>query len=215
VTGVRLSQRLLQRLSGRGGASGIGINSFFKGGFLTDGGHNLIPSHNFAPSSAHSLPDIPPVICRISIPHKWLFYLVLPSGCRFSGGQEQKFFEQNTPIPKNEVLEVISLIYHGVVPAFLTNNLKLLKISLFHLHKTGFKKRELQHQSSNVKNVMRLFDNIPGCAVGMSSMGPLLYIVSNKKDEEVNKNIKNLCMDNNIELICTCYGRNRGFEVIK
>lgn len=37
---LKLTQQQLQTLTGRGGASGIGIHSFFCGGVVVDGGHD-------------------------------------------------------------------------------------------------------------------------------------------------------------------------------
>jgi len=109
ANGKSVSPNLLQTVSGRGGASGVGINSFFCGGFVTDGGHAHVQGANLVPSSARRPTDIPPVLCHISIPPQWNFHLLLPKGVRFSGQSELDFFAKNTPIPKAEILEAIGL----------------------------------------------------------------------------------------------------------
>jgi beta-ribofuranosylaminobenzene 5'-phosphate synthase len=214
AAGVRLPKSLLQQISGRGGTSGIGINTFFKGGFLTDAGHNPAQSGGFAPSSSRRSIETPPVLCRVSIPQQWVFYLLLPRGRRFSGSLEQKFFKQNTPIQKAEVLQSIALLYHGVLPAVITDNLTLLKGSIERLQKTGFKNRELKVQPKVVRDIIYSFKDTPECAVGLSSMGPLIYVIANKKNQQVNSQVELVCKVTNTNLLGIYAGRNRGFEVI-
>lgn len=48
--------------SGRGGTSGIGINTFFSGGIITDSGHDEDSPRNFAPSSSRSQNEKKPKI---------------------------------------------------------------------------------------------------------------------------------------------------------
>lgn len=214
AAGIRLPRSLLQQISSRGGTSGIGINTFFQGGFLTDAGHDPAESDRFAPSSSRRPIEIPPVLCRASIPQQWLFYLLLPSGRRFSGGLEQEFFKQNTPIQKAEVLQSIGLLYHGVLPAILTNNLKLLKASIERLHETGFKNKELKAQPKVVRDIIYSFKDIPGCAIGLSSMGPLIYVIANKRNHQVHSQVEQVCKFTNTNMLGVYAGRNRGFEVI-
>ena len=47
---AQLDCRTLQELSGRGGTSGVGINTFFTGGFVVDCGHPAAKGRKFAPS---------------------------------------------------------------------------------------------------------------------------------------------------------------------
>ena len=209
------SRKLLQKLSGRGGASGVGVNAFFQGGFITDAGHYPEDCSGFAPSSGRTPQIIPPVVCRVNIPKKWTFYLLLPPGKRFSGKEEQEFFKQNTPVPRSEVLESIALLYHGVVPAVFGDDLDLLKKSIASIHKVGFKKRELRAQSEDAKRLIAHFGNIESCAVGLSSMGPLVYVVFDESERSFSSEVARVCNKFKARLIETCKGRNRGFEVIE
>lgn len=214
AAGVRLSRIQLQELSGRGGASGVGINSFFTGGFLTDAGHDSLQLNKFAPSSFSKPTKIPPVICRIRIPNRWVFYLLLPRGYMVSGGSERDFFERNAPIPKIEVMQSLALLYHGVVPALLTCNLSLLKKSIAGLHRTGFKRRELEAQTANVNELINQFAGDDDCVVGLSSMGPLVYVIANRRNCKIKLKVEQLCKEYKAVLLDSCTGRNRGFEVI-
>jgi beta-ribofuranosylaminobenzene 5'-phosphate synthase len=155
------------------------------------------------------------VVSRVSIPKRWVFYLLLPPGKRFSGKEECEFFERNTPVPRSEVLDTIALLYHGVVPAVLGEDLALLRASLAGLHKVGFKRRELGAQSEYAKRIMAHFGNIESCAVGLSSMGPLVYVVADESDLHFRSEVARACERFNARLMETCKGRNKGFEVIE
>jgi beta-ribofuranosylaminobenzene 5'-phosphate synthase len=98
LKGLNLSRSQIQRLSGRGGASGVGINLFFCGGFLWDGGHPVSTQLRFRPSSASNVVQTPPLLARWSFPDRWLVGLALPSTKKFYGTEELAFFESKTPI---------------------------------------------------------------------------------------------------------------------
>jgi beta-ribofuranosylaminobenzene 5'-phosphate synthase len=206
---------LLQGVSRRGGASGVGINAFFQGGFIADAGHDQKDCPALGPSSRRIPDKIPPVVSRVSTPKRWVFYLLLPPGKRFSGKREREFFEQNTPVPRSEVLDTIALLYHGVVPAVLGEDLALLKSSIAGLHKVGFKRREMGAQSEYAKHLMAHFGAIESCAVGLSSMGPLVYVVTDESDRNFRLEVGRACDKFRARLIGACKGRNRGFEVIE
>lgn len=212
--GIRMRRHELQMLSGRGGTSGVGINAFFTGGFLADCGHDPRTSVGYAPSSATIPFQIPDTACRIRIPANWEFYLALPQGRRTSGGKENRFFEQHTPIPKREVLESISLVYHGLVPALHTRDLQLLKDSLWRLQEIGFKRREVENQPSGVRRLLADLNN-SGFAAGMSSLGPLVYAIADHGDKEARRSFQALCDRHNARFIGQCTGRNQKFEVLK
>jgi len=55
-----LENRTVQKLSNRGGTSGIGVNAFFSGGFLVDCGHAASGKQTFAPSSRRTHFSVPP-----------------------------------------------------------------------------------------------------------------------------------------------------------
>lgn len=210
-----VSRQLLQKISGRGGASGVGVNAFFQGGFIADAGHDPKDCPILGPSSRRIPTNIPPVVCRANIPKRWVFYLLLPPGKRFSGKTEHEFFERNTPVPRSEVLDTIALLYHGVVPAVLGDDLVVLKASIAGLHRVGFKRRELKAQSESAKRMIAHFDDIESCAVGLSSMGPLVYVVADESDRSFGSEVGRACNKFKARLIETCKGRNRGFEVIE
>ena len=138
---VRVSNRELQRLCGRGGGSGVGIHGFFVGGFLADAGHKgrlpLLPSAQQAPTSA------PTLILRIGGPDGWCISLFLPQGVRMSGDEETNFFRRVTPVPKSEIFAQIGLAYQTIVPAIIEDDLEQFGAALASFSTIGLKGRDI------------------------------------------------------------------------
>ncbi|WP_172450470.1 beta-ribofuranosylaminobenzene 5'-phosphate synthase family protein [Candidatus Chloroploca asiatica] len=212
--GIKIQRTSIQKLSNRGGTSGVGINTFFLGGLITDCGQEINISSDFTPSSFASPTSIPPVVSRVRIPRQWRFHLILPQGERISGRRELDFFHENTPIPKDEALQMLALVYHGIVPAFATANTDLLKSSLDKAHDIGFKGKELHGQSIHARDLYFALRELPGCAIGLSSMGPLLYATVNSHNSLIAKKITDISYEFNASIIGVCQGRNKGYEVI-
>lgn len=82
---LKISVQELQRLSGRGGASGIGIHGFFRGGFLVDVGHDARLKNTLAPSGSQSPLEVPLLAARSRISSRWQICLLLADGPRYSG----------------------------------------------------------------------------------------------------------------------------------
>ena len=213
--GLNLGRDVVQTLSGRGGTSGVGVNAFFSGGFLADCGHPASKTNQFAPSSRRSEFVIPPVACRIGIPRDWRFYMILLPGRRLTSTTEVKFFRQNTPIPDSQVLSSIAAVYHGVIPAVLTGDLKLLKEALRDVRSTGFKARELRSQTDPVKDFIRDADDRTDLAIGMSSLGPLVFAIGTERDKKDRATVEDLTVRYRGVMLGVFRGRNHGYEVVR
>lgn len=199
------STKKLQRLAERGGVSGIGINGFFTGGFIVDCGQPESAVPSFAPSSFSVPQETPPVSVRCEIPSDWRITLYLPDGANYHGERELEFFDANTPIPDHEVKDAISIVYHGIVPGILTEDLGVLSESLADFHDVGFKRREVDGQTKDVKSLLNSLQSLPDVAAGMSSMGPLVYAICRKSA------VPDLPeLNNGLEVLGTYAGRNQG-----
>lgn len=183
--GTRVPRETLQMLSGRGGTSGVGINAFFDGGFIVDGGRRPHPEEPFGPSSSVTAGDreLPVVICRAAAPRAWMAFLVVARGRRFSGARELSFFRANTPIENREALESIALAYHGVLPAVMRADLSALGDSMERMLRTGFKGREMETLPRITKKMIGELQALPRTACGLSSMGPLVFVIAGKTDQ--------------------------------
>ena len=172
----RIIDRLaLQHLSGRGGASGVGVHGFFSGGFIVDSGR--LGTFPLLPSSLLEPTAIPTPLLTAPVPNDWKITLVLPPGKRSAGKIEESFFNRVTPVPRSEVLEQFALVYHGMAPAILEGDLEAFGDSLHQFSALGFKSREISDQGAAVISTITALRQIAPC-VGMSSMGPLVFAIT-------------------------------------
>jgi beta-ribofuranosylaminobenzene 5'-phosphate synthase len=202
----------LQRLSGRGGTSGIGVHSFFRGGFLTDGGHPQTDDPRHRPSSASRPERVPPLLCWLPIPDDWRFSLLMPSCARFADETERAFFDEHTPLPEVEVLRTIAAMYHGVVTAVATGDLGLLGDSLADLHDSGFKARELHGQPAIVRDMYRTIRERMRLPVGLSSLGPTLYVISSAGNTAAIAGLRQLADEYSCGFLGAYPPRNAGYD---
>lgn len=170
----------LIEMSGRGGTSGIGVNTFFYGGIITDSGHNeLRGERTFQPSSKKVLKNIPKIISRVEVPNNWRILLFKHGDKDLIFGEiESNIFQKNMPIKNITVLETLATVYHGVIPAFQDLNYPALFKSIMNLNNCGFKKIEVNLQSKQTKKFIKLCwrNNI---VCGLSSFGPITFSIIN------------------------------------
>jgi beta-ribofuranosylaminobenzene 5'-phosphate synthase len=212
--GTHISKSEIIGLSGRGGVSGVGINAFFKGGFLIDSGHSRHPSESFMPSSYCQDFTPPKTSVNLPIPRRWSFILIRPESRQFSGRSELKVFKRHCPISKNDVLETMAAIYHGVCPAFQYNDLDLLHLSLKNISKCGFKRHEIDAHTPSVRGLLETLQYDLGIAAGLSSMGPTIFaIVDSSELHRRQMEILNVVERFRATVLTTAKGRNDGYRI--
>lgn len=171
-----LGRNDIARRSGRGGASGIGVNAYFEGGLVVDAGHRG-PLTSFHPSSAGSPNGIPKVLTRVAWPREWSIWLVRLPGRGASAHRERQFFSDNTPISRGEcALAAMSLLFE--IPASVADvDFPGFRHALLMSRRHGMKALEV---SANPL-AARVLSNIQAdsdLAGTMSSFGPTLVVVS-------------------------------------
>ena len=213
LMGIKRSHTREQRISCRGGASGIGVHGFYRGGVIWDAGHPRENVHDLLPSGASAPENVPPLMLRIPFPTQWRVGLCLPEGAPISGPLERAFFQASSPVEVNEVMRAMAALYHGVLPAFRLRDLKALRAALLSVSATGFKALEIDLRGVRVKNLLSaLFDG--GYAAGMSSLGPLVYVVFDENAEGQVEHLRLLCKRNDARWLGVARGLNKGARVI-
>jgi beta-ribofuranosylaminobenzene 5'-phosphate synthase len=210
--GVGWSADQMQGLSGRGAASGIGIHSFFSGGVIWDMGHKSDGTQHLLPSGSATSARIAPLGARFRFPDGWRVMLVLPSERPMTGQEEISFFVENAPVPKVEALSTMAALYHGVLPALMLGDYGALSSALAEVHRLGFKARELGRWSGQLQMVLATLSK-NGFAAGLSSVGPLIYIVLPNDDPAVIDKVKTICGGLVTQMITAVRGWNSGYEV--
>ncbi|ABE61670.1 sugar kinase-like protein [Nitrobacter hamburgensis X14] len=198
-----------QSLSGRGGASGIGIHGFFEGGVLWDAGRPAEEIDHLLPSGARAATSAPVLMLRLPFPASWRVGLCLPKGELSHGSEEQRFFEENAPIAPDDALETMASLYHGILPAFRLEDLKLLASSLASISYKGFKHLEIERCGENVIELLEDF-RTKGYAAGMSSMGPIVYVIFAASDTRAVAELRAVCAAHNARWLGCHGGLNHG-----
>ena len=171
---VSISQEDAVALSARGGASGIGVYAFYKGGFLVDGGHKFPDRKKaFAPSSAS--PDVGPgpLLLRHDFPN-WEILLVMPNGSHISGREELELFQSLCPMPAGAAMYVCHELIMRLLPAIAEKDLRAFASSLDSMQEVGWKKAELDAQEPVARKTMSFLRDHGALGVAMSSWGPTI-----------------------------------------
>jgi len=211
LNGHELHARELAKIVGRGGTSGIGVESFENGGFIIDGGHS--DKSSFLPSSA-SKASPPPIIARYNFPEDWKIILTIPDVERgVSGSKEIDAFQNHCPIKLEEVEKLSHLILMKLMPAVVESDLDAFGSAINIIQNTGFKKVENKLQNSQIKSIMEDLRNSGAAGVGMSSFGPTIYSVTDTNEKAVMKAAENSIKDIGGQVIQT-RARNNGAKII-
>ena len=100
------------------------------------------------------------------------------------------FFLRELPVPAVESLQTLSYAYHGIAPALMEGDLHAFASALRQIHSVGFKKRELARQSDEVRNLLSRLQAHEAVGAGMSSLGPLIYAVTENCDQAANAHVR-------------------------
>ena len=212
LCGTGLSRYEMQILSGRGAASGVGIHAFFEGGVICDGGHQRHSARELLPSSAKSTKELPPLLSRLEFPSQWQVILLLGTAPALSGDDEVAFFREHAPIEEQDALETIVTLHHGVLPAFATADYSALACALAELHSRGFKMHELLRCDTPTRSC---FDALSrrGFPIGVSSVGPLLYVIVRKHDRDTADQVCSEAAKRGLTVLGDAVGWNAGYQI--
>lgn len=110
-------------------------------------------------------------------------------------------------------MDAFAALYHGIVPAMATADLKMLQESLAEYQSLGFKRLEIAAQTTSVHKLRSDLASLGGVATGMSSMGPLIFSIHDSTDEEARQAIRAFGEKHAAVLISEAMGRNAGFDL--
>ncbi len=193
IYNLGLSVRELAEITGRGGTSGIGVAVFESGGFVLDGGHSLKEKPYFLPSSA-SKAKPPKVLARYELPD-WYIVVAIPRLKGMHGKREINVFEKYCPIPIEEVKTLCHIILMKLLPSVVEKDLDSFCESLKTIQYLGFKKIEIDQYGRIIWNLIENTD----FAIGMSSMGPAVYSVTDTNAKDILKYFEEYFDERNID----------------
>lgn len=175
-------------LSGRGGTSGIGINTYFKGGFVFDTGVTNNADRDLAPSSCFKGDDYrkPLIFKNISLPG-WEMGICIPPIQNKTEDEEKAFFDKNCPIGQAAVENILYESVYGISSSLLENDFNTFCKSVDSIQETKWKLLERDLYGNELKKVESVIRKAGAKCVGMSSLGPLLYFFGKDIDGIVNR----------------------------
>jgi beta-ribofuranosylaminobenzene 5'-phosphate synthase len=202
----------ITKLTKRGGTSGIGINSFWVGGFITDNGHPNLQEREFAPSSARNPEKVPQVLARLNMPDMWHAHLFYdPKTPIIEGEMEKGIFTNSMPLDDLENLKALAATYHGVIPAIQDKDISALAMALQNLNSSGMKAIELNLQTDVTKAFLdKAWGQQKAC--GLSSFGPTIYGIE-PKDTELDKSLELMARSFGLRKIGTYGFDNKGMSL--
>ncbi|QTE36117.1 hypothetical protein J3L18_23735 [Mucilaginibacter gossypii] len=164
----------LVQMSGRGGTSGIGIRTYFKGGYVFDIGHKnwgqkLLPSSNKESNPIQTL-----LISEGNIP-KWSIGICYPIHPIPMTDTENQFFSKNTKLKEVTVYETLYHVVYGVLAGIKENDIKLFEKGVKAIQHCEWKKSERDLYFNELQNAEKVLYENGASMVGMSSLGPGLF----------------------------------------
>ena len=176
---LKLTLPEIVRIAQRGGTSGIGCAAFETGGFIADGGHRFGGTDGkqaFAPSSASTAFDAPPILFQSNLPASWPFVRALPAAGLIPGGKEERALSQkHCPTPAAEAAQTARLALLKVLPAIMEADLPSFGAGIEAMQCFGLKRIQIARQSAAVRATMDEMRRLGLRGVGMSSWGPALF----------------------------------------
>ncbi|MFY1668823.1 beta-ribofuranosylaminobenzene 5'-phosphate synthase family protein [Plantactinospora sp. WMMB334] len=181
LLGRTVTREELVRITGRGGTSGIGVNGYFLGGFLTDRGHPRAAVTALAPSSASQPSASPPVGQRFSWPSAWTVSLVRPPAQQgLHSTAERDFFASQLPLPLGECQQAAVALHQELPAAIVDADFSRLRAALRQSRMVGFKAREVEIQPVSA-GLLRWLDKQPEVAATMTSLGPTVVVITRSR----------------------------------
>lgn len=171
---LRMSPEFLRAHCGRGGASGIGLSSYFTGGFIFDAGRRFSPAPIIGSDATDEVNEPPLEMVRLDMADWPMGILVPPGASAMSLAQEQAFFSQRLPLPDADVFEITYHALFGSLVAVQSGDYDAFCASINALQRCAWKRAEIDLYGETVRTCAAHLASIGCDAVAMSSVGPAL-----------------------------------------
>lgn len=214
INEIKISSIDIGAILGRGGSSGIGMGAFDQGGFIVDGGHDLKDKEGSVLPSSINPAKPPQLIGRYDFPEEWEVVVgICNADTTVTGMKEDDIFEKYCPVPKNDVEQLSHIIFMNLIPFLLEKNIEAVGDSINNIQKLGFKNVEINRQTRKVKDLMKNMNEFGAYGVGMSSFGPAVYGLIDKRNQDVLKVTEDYIGDEGI--VFKAKPQNHGYEIKK
>jgi beta-ribofuranosylaminobenzene 5'-phosphate synthase len=179
-------------LSTRGGTSGIGINTYFDGGFIFDIG---IKNENdlLVPSSIADRKGKKPLVVYKGKTPDWEIGICIPHHLKNKSEQEEKdFFNKYCPIEKEYIGDILYESVYGITSAIIENDYNVFTQSINAIQHTRWKYLERSLYGQALLELEQRIMQLGADCVGMSSLGPSLFFTGNNVSKIISTLKKNI-----------------------
>ncbi len=184
-------------LSKRGGTSGIGINTYFDGGFIFDVGIKN-KEQSFIPSSVADRNGKKPLVMHKCKLPNWKIGVCIPKYIQNKSEQEEiEFFKSHCPIDKTSIESILYEVVYGITSSIIENDYDVFCKSVNAIQSTQWKYLERFLYGAVLIELEQKIKSFGADCVGMSSLGPMLFFTGKNIEKIIEK------ISNNIpETIC-------------
>jgi len=183
LNNFRYDKKVLINLSKRGGTSGIGINTYFNGGFVFDLG---IKSDNnlLHPSSIGYRNGVIPTVLFNGNSPDWPIGFCIPKQIETKTEDEEiNFFKKICPIDKSLVHEILYESTYGIAASIIEGDYKTFCNAVNKIQKTKWKLLERSLYGHRLIEIENALLKLGADCVGMSSLGPGLFFTGKNIEE--------------------------------
>lgn len=171
---LSVKPEFLRANCGRGGASGIGLSSYFNGGFIFDAGRRFSPIPIVGSDATDKVGEPPLEMARLDMVD-WPMGVLLPPGVSaISLVQEHAFFSRQLPLPAVDVFEITYHAIFGTLAAVQSCDYDAFCTSINALQHCAWKRAEIGLYGETVRACAAHLASVGCDAVAMSSIGPAL-----------------------------------------
>lgn len=183
INGSTPTKEALISASGRGGTSGVGIQTYFSGGCVFDLGR---PGGIHAPSHRIANAQAPLVLNHLPMP-AWDIGLCIPSTIAHkTQAEEQAFFDRTCPLSDSAVYETVYHTLFGLYAAIREADRLTFCRALKAVQDCAWKKAERNEYGTALAEIEQALYTCGADAVGMSSLGPSLFFLADDVSTVVN-----------------------------
>ncbi|MCQ8129646.1 beta-ribofuranosylaminobenzene 5'-phosphate synthase [Methylomonas sp. WSC-6] len=177
LNGSEISPAELVAASGRGGTSGVGIHSYFSGGYVFDLGRKVDGSP-FSPSHLNGSKPAPLLLDQGPMPD-WEFGICMPAAIAHkTQAEERDFFRRTCPLPADKVYETVYHTLFGLYAALREADRSAFCAALKSVQNCAWKLAERREYGKALLELEQAIYAAGADAVGMSSLGPSLFFLA-------------------------------------
>lgn len=180
VNGSSVDRAAIVRASGRGGTSGIGVNSYFDGGLVCDLGRAC--GGDFLPSSRADASSPQLALPSVAMPD-WPILLCLPRDIPGKTQPEEiEFFERTAPLSAESSYEASYIAMFELYAAAVDSDFAAFCRGVERMQSTAWKRAERAQYGTRLAAISDGLRRGGARCVGMSSLGPLLFCLADRTD---------------------------------